>query len=41
MGDPVFILDFPTGKKWISGNFVVMEGPWSFCVILCDSSTIY
>ena len=40
MGDPVFIPDFPTGKKWISGNVGVAEGPRSFRVTLSDGHTV-
>ena len=40
VGDPVFVRDFPGGKRWISGSISSIEGPWSCHVILSDGQSV-
>ena len=40
VGDPVFVRDFPGGKRWISGSISSIEGPRSCHVALCDGRTV-
>ena len=40
VGYPVFVLDFLSGEKWISGEIGVVEGPRSFRVILSAGHTV-
>ena len=36
VGDPVFVKDFPEGKKWITGTVTAVKGPLSYHVTLTD-----
>ena len=39
-GDPVFIKEFPSGKRWLSGTIVSANGPRSYHITLIDGRTV-
>ncbi len=39
--DPVFVKDFPSGKKWLSGEIITTEGPHTYQISLLDGHRIH
>ena len=39
-GDPVFVKDFPSGKKWLTGEIFKAEGPHTYQISLLDGCRI-
>ena len=40
VGDAVFVCDFPSGKKWLSGKVIDMKGPMTYLVELQDGRIV-
>ena len=40
VGDTVFVRDFPSGKKWLTGSVTEVKGPLSYNVTLSDGRVV-